>query len=150
MTAEIARPPRVVFDFLETPENAPRWIDGVVACTVVEGRRRSVGARILRTTVVGGRTLDVLEAVTAYDDGVRSRRLGRAGSVRYEAMLAVEDAGDGRTRVTLDCEATPAGLLGWLRWPRFAAGMRRRFDAMLATAKRVLEEEADRAYRSPG
>lgn len=150
VTADIARPPRVVFDFLETPENAPRYIDGVAECALVEGARKGTGARVVRTTLFGGRTVDMYEATTAYEDGVSYRRMGRMGVARYEATLSVDDAGDGRARVTLDVTFEPAGVSGWLVWPIFLVQMRGRYERTLRAAKRVLEEDAHRAYRSPG
>ena len=94
VTAEIARPPRVVFDFLDTPENTPRFTEGLISCHQLSGVRKGVGTRVLRMTVAGGRApVDATQNVTEDVEGALSRGNGTVyWYATYDAVTRVEPA----------------------------------------------------------
>lgn len=150
---EVARPPRVVWEFFETAENAPRYVEGCISCTQVSGVRKGVGTRVIRVMSVGAtRPVDATEDVLEYEDGSLMRRTGSVSwFCTYEATTRVEAHGTG-SRVTLDYDYRPTvtALLTILFWPLFLLNMRGRLDRMAAAAKRVLESEDAGAYRAAG
>jgi hypothetical protein len=150
---EIARPPRVVWDFFYTPENAPRYVEGCISCTHVSGVRKGVGTRVTRVMSAGAlRAIDATEDVLEYEDGSHTRRLGRVSwFCTYDATTRVEPRGSG-SLLTLDYTYRPtfAAILSIVFWPMFLVSMRGRIDRMAAAAKRVLESEDAGAYRAAG
>jgi hypothetical protein len=152
-TIDVARPPRVVWDFFETPENAPRYVEGCISCIHVSGVRKGVGTRVMRVMSVGAtRPIDATEDVLEYEDGSHMRRLGRVSwFCTYDATTRVEPHGAG-SRVTLDYTYRPtaAALLTIVFWPLFLVSMRGRVDRMAQAAKRVLEADDPGAYRAAG
>jgi len=152
-TIDIARPPRVVFDFFDTPENAPRYVEGTVTTTLIGGVRKGVGTRVIRVTIANRATpLDATEEVVEYVDGSLKRSRGTAHwYAHYEAVMRVEPADTG-SRVTLiyDYRPTVTAILVLPFWPLFLLAMRGRMQKMAAAAKRVLEAEDAGAYRAAG
>jgi carbon monoxide dehydrogenase subunit G len=150
---DVARPLRVVWEFIETPENAPRYVEGCISCTQISGVRKGVGTRVLRMVSAGGAgPTDATEDVLEYVDGSHMRRTGRVSwFCTYDATSRVEAHGSG-TRVTLDYTYRPTlgAILTLVFWPLFLLSMRGRIDRMAAAAKRVLESEDAGAYRAAG
>lgn len=153
-SVEIARPPRVVFDFFDTPENTPRYTQGVVSCTQISGVRQGVGTRVLRMTAANARApIDATEDVLEYVAGSHRRSTGTIGwYAHYDSTTRVEPTEDGGSRVTYEyvCRPTVAAILTIFFWPLFLLLMRGRIERTLETAKRVIESEAVGAYRAAG
>jgi hypothetical protein len=152
-TIEVARGPRAVWDFLDTPENAPLYVEGCISCVLVAGKRKGVGTRVLRATAAHGvRPTDATEDVLEYHDGSFSRRIGTiAWFATYEATMQVEPIEGGRCRVTFDYTYRPTFLaVVSLFWPFFVLTMRGRIERMAQTAKRVLEADEAGLYRAAG
>src|SRR5687767_4457999 len=107
-TIDVARPPRVVWDFIETPENAPRYVEGCISCTHVSGVRKGVGTRVTRVMGVGAtRPVDATEDALEYEDGSYMRRTGTVSwFCTYDATTRVEPQGSG-SRLTLDYTYRP-------------------------------------------
>ena len=152
-TVEVARGQRAVWDFLDTPENAPRYVEGCISCVLLSGARKSVGTRVLRMTSAHGvRPVDATEDVLEYVDGSYSRRTGTVSwFATYDGIMRVDPDGAGGCRVTFDYTYRPtvAAILT-LFWPVFLLTMRGRIDRMAQAAKRVLEAEEVGAYRAAG
>lgn len=152
-TIEVARGQRVVWDFLDTPENAPRFVEGCISAVLLAGSRKGLGTRVLRMTVAhAARPLDATEDVIEYVDGSFSRRTGTiAWYAKYEATMRVEPIEAGRCRVTFDYTYRPTVLaVVTLFWPVFLLTMRGRIERMAQAAKRVLESEEAGIYRAAG
>jgi hypothetical protein len=152
-TIDIARPPRVVFDFLDTPENAPRYSEGIISCVQISGVRKGVGQRVLRMTAVGrAAPIDGTQNVIEYVEGSLLRSEGTVGwHATYEATTTFEPI-DGGVRVTFDYTYRPTvtAILTIVFWPLFVLMMRGRVEKTAATVKRILEAEDAGAYRAAG
>lgn len=152
-TVDIMRPARVVFDFLETPENAPRYTEGVISCVQLSGVRKGVGQRVLRMTAAGRHApIDGTQNVIEYVDGSLMRSEGTISwYATYDATTRVEPI-EGGCRVTFDYVYRPTvtAIMMVVFWPLFIVMMRGRVEKTAATAKRVLEAEDVGAYRAAG
>lgn len=146
----IARPRRVVFDFLTTHENLPRYVEGCISATQLSGVRGGVGSRVIRLQLANGRTTDSTENVLVWEDGSATQTEGRTSFARYEANVRFEDAAGGGTRVMMEGKYSPAHVGGWIMWPLFLIAMRGRLERSYEMAKRVLESEDAGAYRAAG
>jgi hypothetical protein len=153
---DIMRPARVVFDFLDTPENAPRYSEGVISCVQLSGVRKGVGQRVLRMTVAGRHApIDGTQNITEHVEGSLLRSEGTISwYATYEATTRFEpiEPGSQGVRVTFDYVYRPTvtAILTVVLWPLFVLMMRGRLEKTAATVKRILEAEEAGAYRAAG
>ncbi len=81
-TVVIARPAGVVFDFLATAGNLPRWDSSVLECAQVGGGAVTVGTRHRGASLVLGRRVEWTTVITQFvpETQVASRTVG--GQIR--------------------------------------------------------------------
>ncbi|GAY10948.1 SRPBCC family protein [Pseudonocardia sp. N23] len=130
--------PRVlVAAFAGDPANAPRWyanIDGVEWLTsppLVVGSRLAFRARFL------GRILEYVYEVVEYEPGRRLAMRTEQGPFPMETTYTWDDAGEGRTLMTLHNSGEPSGFAA-VTAPAMAAAIRRANRRDLARLAREL------------
>jgi uncharacterized protein YndB with AHSA1/START domain len=137
-TQHIERPREQVFDFMMDFSTAPRWRNMVRRMDVVSGGPVRVGAQILVTMDVMGKTMQLESEVWRYEPphrvGQRNTRFGVTGVFEY--ALEPDESG---TTVIYTCDIRPHGLM-WLSLPWLLRSSRYRFRDQLATLKRAIEQ----------
>ena len=138
VTTSINRPAAVVFEFLASPENHPRFVPGMVELHQTSpGAFGSVGA-----TLRGMRRDFFVQTplsyeVTEYQPGSKLSLRGAMGAIGFEDGYIVEPDG-GRTRVTFWLKLKPKGLM-WLATPVLALLGRQHAAETIANLRRAVE-----------
>lgn len=137
-TIEIRRPPDVVFDYLATPENIPRW-----NYAISESRRVPAGPIRVSTRIQQHRTIprpaDEQLEVTELVPGRRLVLEGDLGPLHGTITYALEPTASG-TLLTNDAELEASGALR-LAAPLAAGRVRSAVADNLATLKGILESD---------
>ena len=137
MSEWVARPPKAVFDFITSPENAPKIVQSVTSMVkLTEGSVR-VGTRYRETRLMNGKEqhaeLEIVELEPTRKYAVRNVTGGIETVYRYK----FEPEGDG-TRVDLVCELSAGGIKK-LMLPLVAAILKKEDGDHLQRVKKVLE-----------
>lgn len=142
-TIEIAKPPSVVFGFIEDFSQAPMWLEGCVQLAQISAGPRGAGKALRYVHRQGGRQGEMAGTIAAYEPG-RRLALGFADSGFEIAVEVVITKADGRTFVHHSVEITPRSFMGRLMSPmlkgfnrkqveRNAARLKERVEALAAT-----------------
>jgi uncharacterized protein YndB with AHSA1/START domain len=139
-TAEVARPPEVVFAYVTDPTRFAEWQEGVVGGQMDGSGPHRVGDRCLTTRRIGGSEGQVTSVVTHVDPprtwGVR----GIDGPIRATVDVTVVPAnGGGGSIVTISLDFAGHGI-GKLLVPLFVSrSARKEMPANLERLKQRLE-----------
>jgi uncharacterized protein YndB with AHSA1/START domain len=110
-SVDIARPRDEVFAYVADLRNTPRWMSFVDDVELVAGTPGTVGARYLVTNEQGILDDVVVDYATeAVDPGSTVRFAVEHPKLSGHDTYTVEDAGDGRTRVTYATEVSFKGI----------------------------------------
>jgi uncharacterized membrane protein len=136
---EIARPPEVVFAYLSELGRHDEWQEMIKKIEVLTEGPTRVGsrARDLRKPPFGPAVWATYE-ITEFDPPRLARFEGIDGPIRANGTVTVTPA-DGGSRVTLELDAVPHGLLGRLLMPMVRTQMRTQVPADQQRLKRRLE-----------
>lgn len=135
---EIARPRAEVAAFARDPDNVPRWYVNIQSVTWETPRPLTLGSRIAFVASFLGRRLAYTYEIVELD-GERSLVMRTSqGPFPMETSYTWEDAGPGRTRMTLRNRGEPSGF-SRLVAPMMASAMRRANVQDLEALRRVLE-----------
>jgi uncharacterized membrane protein len=140
---EIERSPEDVFAYLDDLSRHGEWQE-LLESTVVEteGPTR-VGSRAVDARrVPGGRTISVTYEIVEHDPPRRSAFRGVDGPVPVVGSVAVEPAGEGRSRVTLDLDFRGRGLVGAFMAPIARRQARKQVPKDQQRLKEILEARA--------
>ncbi len=110
VTTDVDRPATEVFAYVTDPTRFPEWQRGVVDGHLETPGRPAVGARCRTTRRIGGAERASTSEITHLDPprtwGVR----GVDGPVRAVVDVTVDDAGPGRSRLTIAVDFTGHGV----------------------------------------
>jgi len=137
MSEWISRPPQDVFDFVTTPDNAPRVVQSVTSMVKITDGPTRVGTLLRETRVMRGKEEQAELEVVAYEPsreyGVKNLTEGIETVYRY--AFHPESTG---TRVDLVCEVTASGAKK-LMLPMVAAVLKQEDGDHLQRVKMALE-----------
>ena len=137
MSEWISRPPQDVFDFVTTPDNAPRVVQSVTSMVKITDGPTRVGTLLRETRVMRGKEEQADLEVVAYEPsreyGVKNLTEGIETVYRY--AFHPESTG---TRVDLVCEVTASGAKK-LMLPMVAAVLKQEDGDHLQRVKMALE-----------
>lgn len=135
---EIARGREEVATFAAEPDNATAWYANITAVAWRSPKPLQVGSRVAFSARFLGRTLAYTYEIVEHDPGRRLVMRTSEGPFPMETTYSWEDAGPGRTRMTLRNRGEPAGFARVMQ-PFMAAAMRRATAKDLCKLKSLLE-----------
>jgi len=133
----ISRPPQDVFDFITTPENAPKVVPSVKSMVATTDGPTRVGSRYRETRTMRGKEEQAELEVVAHEppESYAVRNLTEGIETVYRYAFRPEAKG---TRVDLICEVTASGVRKLLL-PLVVAELKKEDGDHLQRLKRVLE-----------
>ena len=135
----IPRPRSDVAAYAADPDNTTSWYSNIKAVQWETPRPLAVGSRLAFIATFLGRRLAYTYEVREIDAQRRFVMSTADGPFPMETTYTWEDAGPGRTRMTLRNRGEPTGFAR-VGAPVMAAAMRRANGKDLATLKSVLEQ----------
>lgn len=137
----IDRPRREVASFAGDPTNAPRWYVNIRSVEWETAPPVAVGSRMAFVASFLGRRLAYTYEVVELVPEARLVMRTAQGPFPMETTYAWEDAGEGRTRMSLRNRGEPRGFSTLLA-PLMEPAMRRANEKDLARLKALLEGRA--------
>ena len=144
----INRPVETVFDFVADERNEPRYNPQMLRAEKISEGPIGLGTRFRARTTSGGRPVEMILEITAYD---RPRRLAsstRMAEMDIQGTLTLEPSGDG-TRMHWSWAVKPRGLFK-LMTPFIGLIGRRQERRIWRSLKQYLETQGARTVRAPG
>ena len=136
--SEINRPRAEVASYAAAPDNASAWYENIERVEWRTEPRLAVGSRIAFVARFLGRRLEYTYEIREHVAGERLVMSTAEGPFPMETTYTWEDAGPGRTRMTLRNRGEPAGF-SRIAAPMLATAMRRANRRDLARLKEILE-----------
>ena len=142
-TVVIARPAGVVFDFLVTAGNLPRWDSSVLECAQVGRGAVAVGTRYRGASLVLGRRVEWTTRVTEFVPGVRMTSQSVDGPLAFAISYEVSASSAGTTvRYRLAAESGLDGTFGRAIEPIVHRGQTKVVRANLGRLASLLAQRA--------
>jgi len=136
--AIIERPRADVSSYAGDPTNAPRWYSNIDSVSWKTQPPIQVGSRMAFVARFLGRRLEYTYEITELMPGERLVMRTSEGPFAMETTYAWQDAGPGRTRMTLRNRGEPQSFAA-VTAPLMAGAMRRANVKDLARLKEILE-----------
>ena len=133
----IDRPADEVFAYLASPENMPRWQEGVVEASVIGGLPAGPDTTVEVRRKFMGQTLTIVFETTEFVENQRFAFASASGPVSMSAEVEVASHDSG-TVVTFLVSGKPNGVFG-LAGPFIEQTIRRETLADSARLKAILE-----------
>ena len=134
----IERPRAYVAAYATDPDHAPQWYENIRSAEWVTDRPARVGSRIAFVARFLGKRLAYTYEITELVPGERLVMRTAEGPFPMETTYTWEEAGEGRTRMTLRNRGEPRGFSRVVA-PLMATAMRRANTKDLARIKAILE-----------
>jgi hypothetical protein len=134
----IDRPLAIVADYAADPENAPEWYRNISKIEWRSGPPVAPGARVAFVAQFLGRTIEYVYEIVEFRPHERLVMRSNGKPFPMETTYTWEDAGAGRTRMTLRNAGQPSGFAA-VGARAMAAAMRSANTKDLAQLKAMLE-----------
>ena len=138
---EIDRPLEEVFSYVTNPENLPEWSNLVLEVRMETEGDLQQGDRFTTVAKFLGRRFETPFEVTEHEPHRRHSDRSKGGPFEQVYTYALEEIGEGRTRLTYVAEGEPGGFFR-LAGPLLERAGKRQFRADLHSLKDMLEAEA--------
>ena len=135
--AVLDHPRELVAAFAGDPANAPRWYANIDDVGWLTPPPLAVGSRLAFRARFLGRVLEYVYEVVEHEPGRRLVMRTEQGPFPMETTYTWDDAGEGRTRMTLRNRGEPSGFAA-VTAPAMAVAIRRANRKDLAKLTRVL------------
>ena len=135
----IDRPRAAVAEFAADPDKAPEWYVNIKSVEWRTPPPLSLGSRLAFVAQFLGKKLAYVYEIVELTPGARLVMRTADGPFPMETTYTWEDAGEGKTRMSLRNRGQPSGF-GKLVGPVMAAAMRRANRKDLARLKALLEQ----------
>ena len=135
----IDRPRFEVAEYAGNPDNAPEWYVNIKSVEWKTPPPLALGSRLAFVAHFLGRKLAYLYEIVEMTPGARLVMRTADGPFPMETTYAWEDAGEGKTRMSLRNRGEPSGF-SKVVGPMMAAAMRRANRKDLARLKSLLEQ----------
>lgn len=116
-SVEIARSPEDVFAYIDDLERHGEWQTAIVSSARETPPPTAVGSRATDVRRFPGGKQAVTYEVTEHDPPRHVAFKGLKGPVRPAGVITVEPAGEGGSKLTLELDFQPHGLLGLVLAP---------------------------------
>jgi len=138
---EIDRPLKDVYAAFNNPDNLPRWISGLQRTEPISGTPGQVGARTRQIYLERGRTVELIETITAHEP--MKRFAGEIDGQGVNCAIHVEFADRGRsTLVVARCDVRSRSFMLSLMLPFIKSSIRKRQGNDFERFKSLLEAGA--------
>jgi uncharacterized protein YndB with AHSA1/START domain len=134
----ISRPPRDVFDFMVSPDNAPKVVPSVKRMVKLTEGPVGVGTRYRETRLMDGRERQAELEVVAYEPVQKYAMKNVTEGIETVYRYTFHPEADG-TRVDLHCEVKAGGLKK-LMLPLVASILKKEDGDHLQRLKKALED----------
>ena len=138
ISAEIDRPRTEVAAFSADPDNDTSWYVNIRKVEWLTERPVALGTRVARVAHFLGKRIAYTYIVDEWVPGERLVMRTEDGPFPMSTTYAWEDAGDGRTRMSVTNAGGPKGFFG-LASPLLARQVRKALEKDLAKLKELLE-----------
>jgi len=135
---EIDRPLREVYAAFNNPDNLPRWISGLQRTEPISGTPGHVGAKTRQIYLERGRTVELIETITAHEP--MKRFAGEIDGQGVSCAIHVEFVDRGRsTLVVARADMRSRSFMLSLMMPFIKGSIRKRQGGDFERFKRLLE-----------
>jgi uncharacterized protein YndB with AHSA1/START domain len=141
-SVEINRSPEETFRYLDDLELHGEWQSGILSVHRETDGPTRVGTRATDVRRVPGGKRSITYEITEHDPPRKASFRGLNGPVRPVGTMTVEEAGEGRSKVTLELDFHGHGLLGLVLAPLARSHARKQVPQDHQQLKQKLEAGA--------
>ena len=135
---EIDKPLKEVYRAFNDPDNLPRWLQGLQRTEQISGTPGEVGSVTKQIYLERGRTVEMIETITAHEPETVLRRHPRGPGHGGELRVDFVDKGE-TTGMRFSGKFQPCSFMMRLMMPFMKGAIRKRQMGDLETFKRLVE-----------
>jgi len=135
---EVQRPLKEVYRAFNNPDNMPRWLTGLQRTEQIEGVPGEVGSKMRQIYLERGRTVELVETVTAHEPEKRFAGHIEGQGVRVDMELEFIDRGD-QTGLRVCSDFKSRSMMMSFLLPFIRGGINKRQAGDLARFKELVE-----------
>ena len=122
---EVDKPLSEVYAAWDNPENLPRWLTGLQRTELISGEPGTVGAKTRQIYLERGRTVEMIETITAIEPGKHSEGTLEVPGMKATMVVDFVDKGES-TVIRFRSEFQSRSLMMRLMMPFMKGQIRRR------------------------
>jgi len=134
----IEKPVREVYRAFNDPDDLPRWITGLQRTEPISGKPGEVGSRTRQVYLERGRTVELIETITAHEPEKHFAGTIEAPGVNMALEVDFVDEGDA-TLVRMRSDPKSKGFAMSLMMPFLKGTIRKRQEGDLKRFKQMVE-----------